>query len=290
MTQLSPPKSGGRPILPRVNPYWIMVAPAILLMVVFYLYPVINVLLISFTEPEPGFGNYALLLDNAPIHRVLLVTIRVTVITSVIALVLGYALAYGLTTAAPKIRTLLFIAVVLPLWVSVLIRSFAWISILRRQGVLNNLLVEAGAIQRPMDLLYNELAVIIGMVHYMLPYAILPLYATMRGIDSRLASAALGLGASRWRAFRSVFLPMSMPGIIGSAVLVFIFSLGFFATPAILGGGRTRMIAEYMNWLIQDRVLWGPATMLATMLVLVILLLLAALSRIVDLRKLFGAS
>lgn len=290
MAQLSPPNAGGRLVLPRVNPYWIMVAPALAMMVVFYLYPVINVLLISFTEPEPGLGNYAMLLHSEPIHKVLLVTLRVTVVTSAISLILGYALAYGLTTASPRMRTLLFIAVVMPLWASVLIRSFAWVSILRRQGVLNNLLVDTGVVQRPLDLLYNELAVTIGMVHYMLPYAILPLYATMRGIDSRLVSAALGLGASRWRAFRSVFLPMSMPGIIGSAVLVFIFSLGFFATPAILGGGRTRMIAEYMTWLIQDRVLWGPATMLATMLVLVILLMLALLSRIVDLRKLFGAT
>lgn len=267
-----------------------MVVPALALMAVFYLYPVANVLIISFTEPEPGFGNYAMLLDNAPIHRVLITTVRITVITSAITLLLGYALAYGLTTASPQIRTILFLGVVLPLWVSVLVRSFAWITILRRQGVLNNLLVDSGLVERPLTLLYNELAVVIGMVHYMLPYAILPLYATMRGIDSRLVAAALGLGASRWRAFRSVFLPMSLPGIIGSAVLVFIFSLGFFATPAILGGGRTRMIAEYMTWLIQERILWGPATMLATVLVLIILILLIILSRVVDLRKLFGAN
>lgn len=171
-----------------------------------------------------------------------------------------------------------------------LIRSFSWIAILRRQGVLNTWLVDGGLVERPLDLLYNELAVCIGMVHFMLPYAILPLYASMRGIDGRLIAAAYGLGASRLRAFLTVFLPLSAPGIVGAGVLVFIFSLGFFVTPAILGGGRIQMIAEYMSWLILDRLLWGPATMLATVLVLAILVLLAALSRVVDLRKLFGAA
>lgn len=274
----------------RIDPYWLMIAPALLLMAVFYIYPVLSVLVISVSEPEPGLGNYALLFSDAPIHRVIATTARVTVITTVITLVLGYFVAYGLVTARGRARTLLLFGVVLPLWVSVLIRSFAWIAILRRQGVLNTVLMEFGAVEAPLDVLYNELAVCIGMVHYMLPYAILPLYANMRGIDGRLIAAALGLGASRLDAFLRIFLPLSTPGIVGASVLVFIFSLGFFVTPAILGGGRTQMIAEYMSWLILDRILWGPGTMLATVLVATVLLLLWLLSRFLDLRKLFGAN
>lgn len=283
-----PRRSGG--LAARINPYWLMIAPAVLVMGALYLLPVLNVLAISVTEPEPGLGNYVMLVDNAPMHRVILATLRVAAITTALALLLGYFVAYGLATASPRMRGLLMIGVVLPLWVSVLIRSFSWIAILRRQGVLNTWLVDGGLVERPLDLLYNELAVCIGMVHFMLPYAILPLYASMRGIDGRLIAAAYGLGASRLRAFLTVFLPLSAPGIVGAGVLVFIFSLGFFVTPAILGGGRIQMIAEYMSWLILDRLLWGPATMLATVLVLAILVLLAALSRVVDLRKLFGAA
>lgn len=275
---------------PRIDAGWVMIAPALALMLIFYLLPVLSVLTISFSEPEPGLGNYAMLLDNAAIHRVLMTTLRITLITSAVTLVLGYFVAYGLATATPKVRAVLMFGVILPLWVSVLIRSFAWIAILRRQGVVNSALTGLDLIDRPLNLLYNEFAVSVGMVHFMLPYAILPLYATMRGIDSRLIAAARSLGASRWQAFRDVFLPLSRPGIIGALVLVFIYSLGFFATPAILGGGRTRMIAEYMSWLIHDRVMWGPATMLATMLVLTILVLLLILGRLVDLRKLFGAA
>lgn len=273
----------------RLNPYWVMIAPALLLMAMFYVYPVVNVLFISVAEPEPGFSNYALLLSDAPIHRVLLTTLRITLITTALTLMLGYLVAYGLVTASGRARIWLMFGVVLPLWVSVLIRSFAWVTILRRQGLLNNVLIQLGLIEQPLSVLYNELAVCIGMVHFMLPYAILPLFSNMSGIDGRLIAAARGLGASRLTTFRRVFLPLSMPGIVSAGVLVFIFSLGFFVTPAILGGGRTQMIAEYMSWLILDRLLWGPGTMLATMLIAVILLLLCLISRFVDLRNLFGS-
>ena len=168
-------------------------------------------------------------------------------------------------------------------------RAFAWVALLRREGVVNTLLLQAGIVDAPLPLLWNEFAVCVGMVHYMLPYAVLPLYAQMRDIDQRTIAAARGLGASRVQAFLRVFLPLSRPGIIGAGVLVFIFSCGFFVTPAILGGGRTLMIAEYVSAQILDLLRWGLGTMLATTLVVTILLLLAVMSRIVDMRKLFGA-
>jgi putative spermidine/putrescine transport system permease protein len=129
----------------------------------------------------------------------------------------------------------------------------------------------------------------IGMVHYMLPFGILPIYANMRDIDQRCVSAARGLGATRGVAFRKVFLPLSIPGVIGAGILVFMFSLGFFVTPAILGGGKTLMIAEYIKVQILEIVRWGVGAMLAAVLLIAIGLLLAVLNRIVDLRKLFGS-
>jgi len=123
----------------------------------------------------------------------------------------------------------------------------------------------------------------------MIPYAVLPLYASMRDIDPRLVPAARGLGASRFQAFRSVFLPLTRPGIIAATVLVFIFSLGFYVTPAILGGGRTLMIAEYIKLQILDLIRWGLGTMMASTLLIAIFLMLWIMSRVIDVRRIFGS-
>ncbi|MGE0723850.1 MAG: ABC transporter permease [Alphaproteobacteria bacterium] len=269
--------------------YWLMVAPAALLMAAFYFYPLAQVLWISVTEPRPGLGNYAQLFTSASIQRALVTTLRICVITTAITIVLGYAVAYVLVHASPRAQRWLFLGIVIPLWISVLVRAFAWVTLLAREGIVNHALRDAGLIDEPLALIWNELGITIGMVHYMIPYAVLPLYANMRDIDVRTISAARGLGASRFYAFRRVFLPQSLPGIIGATVLVFIFSLGFFVTPAILGGGKTLMIAEYISLQILDLLRWGLGTMLASTLVVFIFLLLAALAKVVDLKRLFGA-
>ena len=129
----------------------------------------------------------------------------------------------------------------------------------------------------------------VGMIHYMIPFAVLPLYSNMRTIDLRLVAAARGLGAGPVAAFRKVFLPLSMPGIVGAGILVFIFSLGFYVTPAILGGGRVLMVAEYIGVQILSVLRWGTGAMLATTLLVSVLLLMATLARVVNLRRLFGA-
>jgi len=170
----------------------------------------------------------------------------------------------------------------------VLVRAFAWVTLLRRQGLINEALMGAGLIDEPLRLIWNEFGIAVGMVHYMIPYAVLPLYASMRDIDPRLVPAARGLGASRFEAFRRVFLPLTRPGIIAATVLVFIFSLGFYVTPAILGGGRTLMIAEYIKLQILDLIRWGLGTMMASTLLAAIVLLLWVMSRIVDIRRVFG--
>jgi putative spermidine/putrescine transport system permease protein len=183
----------------------------------------------------------------------------------------------------------MLLGVILPLWISVLVRAFAWVTLLRREGLVNTALMSTGLLDQPLALIWNELGIVIGMVHYMLPFGILPLWSAMRDIDRRFIAAARGLGASRFEAFWRVFLPLSLPGVVGAGLLVFIFSLGFFVTPAILGGGRTLMIAEYISVQILDVVRWGPGTMLASTLVIIIAILLAALGRVVDFKKLFGA-
>jgi len=264
-------------------------APALVLLACGYLLPLGQVLWISVTDPVPGLGNYALLATSAPISRVLRTTARICAITTVVTLVLGYAVAYVLTQASPQHKRLMLACVLLPLWVSVLARTFAWMTLLRREGVLNTWLLQAGLIDQPLPLMWNEFGVAVGIVHYMLPFAILPMASQMGSLDPSLLAAARGMGASRFQAFRRVFLPLSLPGVLGAGVLVVIFSLGFYVTPVLLGGGRVMMVAEYVSLQIQELLRWGVGTMLATALVALIGLLLLATSRLVNLRQLMGA-
>ena len=266
---------------------WLIV-PALAFMLAFYVYPVARVLWISVTDPAPGLGNYALLFSNAAIERVIFTTLRIAALTTAITLVLAYAVAYALVFSGETAKRIMIVCVLVPLWISVLVRAFAWVALLRREGVINNALKAAGLIDAPLPLIWNEVGVLIGMVHYMLPLGILPLYSAMRDIDLRCIAAARGLGASPAQVFRRVFWPLSLPGVIGSGLLVFIFSLGFFVTPAILGGGRIMMAAEYINVQIHDLVRWGLGTMVASTLVVVVVGLVVLLGRLVDVGRLFG--
>jgi putative spermidine/putrescine transport system permease protein len=269
--------------------YWLLIAPALLLMVVFYIYPIGRVLWMSVTVPAPGLDNYALLATSGSIQKMLWTTARISVVTTMITLVLAYVVSYALVHASPRTQRWMFLGVLIPLWISVLVRAFAWFVLLRREGLINSTLLSMGVIDTPLNLIWNEVGVMIGMVHYMLPFGILPIFANMRDIDQRCMAAARGLGAKRSEAFWRIFLPLSLPGVVGASILVFIFSLGFFVTPALLGGGKTLMIAEYIKVQILEVVRWGVGTMLAATLLVVIGGLLAGLSRVVDLRKLFGA-
>jgi putative spermidine/putrescine transport system permease protein len=278
------------PALGQRGFYWALALPAVCMMVVFYTYPLARVLWISVTEPSPGLSNYLLLFTNPAVQRILLTTARICIVTSLLTLVAGYVVAYAMVHVTETHRQWMLFCVLLTFWLSVLVRAFAWVMILRPEGPLNATLLALGVVDRPLTLVRNEIGVVIGMVHYMLPYAVLPLYANMQGIDRRLVAAARGLGASPFTAFWRVFLPLNRPGIVGAALLVFVFSLGFYITPAILGGGRTTMIAEYIGIQIQATLRWGLATMLASSLLATVFLMIALMSRFVSLKKLFGAA
>ncbi len=266
----------------------LLVAPATLMLAIFYVYPLCRVLWISVTEPTVGLGNY-LQLASPSILKVAWTTARICLSTTVITIIFAYLVAYALTHARRVAQRLMLVGVLLPLWVSVLVRSFAWIALLRREGVINTALMSSGIIDHPLSMLWNDFGVIVGMVHYMLPFGILPLVASMRQIDPALMAAARGLGAGRREAFFRVFMPLSLPGIIAAATLVFIFSLGFYVTPTLLGGGRIQMVTEYISIQIIEVVRWGIGTMLATTLIVAVALLLGVTSRILDIRNAFGA-
>jgi len=266
-----------------------MLLPAALMLALLYLVPLGDVLLTSVTDPKPGLDNYALLFTSASVQKALLNTLRIAAITTACALVLGYLVAYAMRAATQRRQRIMLFCVLLPFWISILVRSFAWIALLGTQGPLNSALVAWGLVDEPLALVRNETGVLIGMVHIMLPYAILTLYANMRGIDAGLVAAARSLGASRFQAFRLVFLPLTRPGLIGAGTLVFILSLGFFVTPALLGGGKVLMVAEYVAVQINDTLRWGLGTMLAATLMIAVLAGLWLMSRVVDVRRLFGA-
>jgi putative spermidine/putrescine transport system permease protein len=268
--------------------WWGLILPAFLLMTLVYLLPILQVLVISVTEPQPGFGNYERLWTNASVQRVIGTTLRIGGLTTLIALLLGYALAYKITLSPPRLRRWWIMAVLVPLWISVLVRAFAWVSLLRRQGLVNEALLAGGVIAEPLNMVWNEFGIVIGMVHYMVPYAVLPMLASMGEVDHRVLAAARGLGAGPVESFLRVFLPLSLPGVVAAAVLVFIFSLGFYITPALLGGGRTLMVAEWIKLQITDLLRWGLGAMMATMLVVAILATLAVVSRVINLKRLFG--
>jgi putative spermidine/putrescine transport system permease protein len=279
-----------RPRLGQRNLYWLLVLPALFLIAAFYMYPLSRVLWISVTEPRPGLANYDLLFTSPAIRRILGTTARICSITTALTLLLGYLVAYAMAHVREGQRQWIIFCILLTFWLSVLVRAFAWVMLLRTDGPINWALLGLGLVDRPVALVRNEIGVVIGMVHYMLPYAIFPLYVNMQGIDPRLVVAARGLGASPVTAFWRVFLPLNRPGIIGAGTLVFVFSLGFYITPAILGGGRTTMVAEYVGYQIQQTVRWGLATMLASSLLITVFLMISILARFVSLRRLFAVS
>ncbi|RTL94339.1 MAG: ABC transporter permease [Hyphomicrobiales bacterium] len=264
-----------------------LTVPAALLTICLYVVPILQVLALSFTEPTFGFGNYVEMFGSAAIGRVVRTTIIVSAVTTALTIVMSYAVAFALVHMRPGIRRVALFMVMVPFWVSVLVRAFAWITILRRNGVLNSALVGSGAIAEPLELVYNQFGVIVGMVHYMMPFAILLLYANLSEIDPRIIQAARSLGARPATIFTRVWLPLSVPGLAIASLFIVIFSLGFLVTPAILGAGRVLMVAEYISVQISSTLRWGVATALSTTLLLVVGVLVAAAARSPALRAAF---
>ncbi len=224
-----------------------MVLPLLLFLGLFYIYPMLRMLGLSFNLPAFSLEHYLGFFKHNLYLYALFVTFKVSVIVTIVCLLLGYPLAYYLTCQPVEKANLLIILILIPLWTSVLVRTFAWIVILGRNGIVNQLLLQAGFIEEPLRLLYNLFGVTIGMVHVMMPFMVLSLFSVMKGIDRRLLMAAQNLGATPLAAFSKVFLPLSMPGVFAGCTLVFIISVGFYVTPALLGGPRDVMIAMVID-------------------------------------------
>jgi putative spermidine/putrescine transport system permease protein len=262
---------------------WLL-APALLILLVAFIGPVAWLLSRSFTQPTPGFGNFVELWDHPVYLRVIANTVLIAAITTPICVILGFPVAHAMTYASPRTRRWLIFLVLLPFWTSLLVRTFATVILLQRTGPLNAMLWGLGLIDHPLPLLYNMTGLLVGAVQVLLPFVIFPLHAAMMKIEPAYMQAALTLGATPIRAFFRVYLPLTLPGLMTGATLVFISVLGYFVTPAMLGGVRQLMVAQ----LIQDQIgqfgNWGIAGALSVILILATALLLGLLHATVGLK------
>ena len=243
------------------------VAPLLVVMLVAFNLPLVYMLGLGFWS-KAGFtlAHYRDLADTPVYLQVLANTFRVSVVATLANVLLGYPLAYWMRRLSPRGRIVAMTLVVLPFWVSILVRTYAWIVVLGNAGILNRTLQWLGLTSSPVPFLYNELGVTIGMANVLLPFLVLPLYAAMIKIDDRLLQAGASLGASPRVVFWRIFFPLTLPALGAGTLLVFILCLGFYVTPAILGGGKVPMIASLLEILINQLPRWETAAAVSTIL------------------------
>jgi putrescine transport system permease protein len=261
-------------------------------LLLFFLAPFLIILKISVADPivaQPPFTallewgaegfrgvqatleNYAFLFQDGYYGIIYLSSLKMAAIGTLLCLLLGYPMAYYIARQAPARRNILLLAVILPFWISFLLRVYAWIGLLNNRGVINELLIWAGVIDQPIQMLYNDFAVYLGILYSYLPFMILPLYANLERHDHDLLDAAADLGARRWQGFLDVTLPLSVPGIVGGCLLVFIPAVGEFTIPALLGGADTLMIGRVLwdeFFISRD---WPVASAVSVVLLLLLL-------------------
>jgi ABC-type spermidine/putrescine transport system permease subunit I len=231
------------------------------------------------------FDNYLRLLH--PSYRITLATtFQLAFVVTAICLLLGYPLAYLAAQMRPRSAGLVLLCVLFPFWTSVLVRTYAWLVLLQRKGLVNTWLQSLGVIDEPLRLVYNFTGTAIGMVHVMLPFMVLPLYAAMKSISSDYLQAAASLGAAPVRAFWQIFVPQSIPGVIAGVMVVFVLSLGFYITPALLGGGKVMMWSMQVERAMEVYSDWGAASALGVVLLVITIGMLWLVARFAGLNSL----
>ena len=240
-------------------PPWLTIAlvlPLILLLGWAFFLPIARLLARSFLEPAPGLANYAHLFSEPLYPRIMFRTLWIAALATFIALCLGYPVAALMAGAKGTFARIVTLCVMVPLWTSVLVRSYAWIILLERNGIINNALKDVDVISAPLRLLYTEGAVLMAMAHVLLPFMILPIYSSLTAIPPDLPKAAANLGAGRLRTFLTVTWPLTLPGVYAGSLIVFVMALGFYITPALVGGPRMLMIATLISQQAIDLLNW----------------------------------
>jgi mannopine transport system permease protein len=261
----------------------LLAAPAIAALLVFFVAPLSTLVSESLTAPHLGLQNYVKALGSDLYLFILWRTIRLAFIVTILALLMGYPVALTMSRLPGRWAALLAVCVMIPLWTAVLVRAYAWIVLLQRKGLLNEALLGLGLIKEPLRLIYTEGAVILATTHVLLPFMILSIYSVLRTIPPELNKAAANLGASPVSAFRHITLPLSLPGIYSGVLMVFILALGFYITPALLGGPETLLMATLIGQQTTETLDWGLAGALSVTLLVITLAMVAAFGRVLRL-------
>lgn len=280
---------GGSYALRRGSASFLLLLPALFFLIAWFLAPLTQLLLLSFEGKEGPLSAYAELLTSEVFRAVFVNTLILAVMVAGISVVLAYPAAWLLSRLEGFWLTVALYCVLVPFWISVLVRTFSWMLLLERSGPLNVALTWVVGSPAPLKLLFNDFGVLVGMVHVLLPYAILPIYAAMLKVDQRLLLASDGLGASGPQTFWRVYLPLTARGVAAGAVFVFLLSLGFYITPALLGGLHNLTIAMLIDNFVNERLVWPLAAAASFILLVIILALLALMARLVPLRQIVDA-
>ena len=230
-----------------------------------------------------SFENYQKMVVYKSYFRVFKTTFNVSFLTTVFCILLGYPLSYFLSQIPKKFVGIFLLTVLLPFWTSLLVRTYAWLVLLQRKGMINNFAIDLGLWEAPIKLAHNLNGTLIGMIHIMLPFMVLPLYAAMQRIDRQTIQAASNLGANPFQAFWQVFVPLSLPGVAAGSLIVFILCLGFYVTPAVLGGGKVIMVSMQITAILEDQFNWGAASALGVVLLIATFIFLFLASKILKL-------
>lgn len=258
---------------------YLLIPPGIFLLLLFLL-PLLTVVYRALFEPAFGIGNFVTILGSSTHLRVLLFTFRLAAEVALLCLLIAYPVAYVISRAGERMMHLALAFVLIPFWTSVVIRTYAWVALFQRNGLVNDVLLQLGIVGEPVKFIYNDIGVLIGMVQILLPFMILPLINAMRQMDPLLLRAAEVLGANPFRVFLHVHLPLSMPGVTAGLLLVFISAVGFYVTPAVLGGQQQMMIGVLIEQYVTRTLNWPLASALATVLLITTTLLYLVYERV----------
>ena len=259
--------------------------PAIIAVCVVIVIPVGWLFSLSFLDSSGQLSlvNYQKMIEYKSYVRVFRATFNVSFLTTFFCILIGYPLAYFLSQVPKKYVGLMMLTVLLPFWTSLLVRTYAWLVMLQRNGLINNFAIDLGIWDTPIKLAHNLNGTLIGMVHIMLPFLVLPLYAAMRRIDRQALQAAANLGATPVQAFWQIFVPLSLPGVVAGSLIVFVLCLGFYVTPAVLGGGKVILVSMQITAILEDQFNWGAASALGVVLLVATFVVLLVASRFLKL-------
>lgn len=265
-----------------------LAAPGFALILVIVLVPIAWLFWLSVRDAKGFTAAHYLRLLHPSYLLTLQTTFELSFLVTGICILIGYPLAYVIAQAKGRMAAILLMLVMFPIWTSLLVRCYAWLVLLQRRGLVNNWLTDLGLIETPLRLMHNFTGTTIGMVHIMLPFMVLPLYGSMRAISSDYVRAASSLGASPVKAFWQIFVPLSLPGLAAGIIIVFVLCLGFYVTPALLGGGRVMMWSMQIERNITYHADWGAASALGVVLLVMTLGILWLVGRIVGFDKIVG--